>query len=294
MVKYIVYKKVREIPARCDVEDFISCGLEALIRSIDRFDPDKGATLEQFAWTRIHGSVLDELRRHDWAPRSVRRWERDIAQARERFISLYGRRPSSMSSRTPSAPRSTDDPPHGRGRRLGRRLAQHAGHRRRRDEDRAHRHAGEQRPRGRPGARLRDEAKSCFRAAFARLPERERQVAVLLYVTNPRCARSAMSSACRRAACARSTRSCAAASTNSSPASSRCSRSSADQSERVRHASSELAALSARARARRSRPDARPPHARRCRVHGAGSWRLRRPRPVSPSARRSRRVPTRP
>ena len=32
MVKYIVYKKAREIPARCEVEDFISCGLEALIR----------------------------------------------------------------------------------------------------------------------------------------------------------------------------------------------------------------------------------------------------------------------
>src|SRR5437588_6041240 len=94
MVKYIVYKKAREIPARCEVEDFISCGLEALIRSIDRYDPNKGATLEQFAWTRIHGAVLDELRRNDWAPRSLRRWDRDISKAREQFISLYGRRPT--------------------------------------------------------------------------------------------------------------------------------------------------------------------------------------------------------
>src|SRR4029077_19701564 len=70
LVKYIVYKKVREMPARCEVEDFISCGLEALIHSIDRYDPEKGATLEQYAWTRIHGAVLDELRRQDWAPRS--------------------------------------------------------------------------------------------------------------------------------------------------------------------------------------------------------------------------------
>ena len=74
LVKYIVFKKVRELPARCEVEDFISCGLEALIASIDRYDPEKGATLEQFAWTRIHGAVLDELRRQDWAPRSLRRW----------------------------------------------------------------------------------------------------------------------------------------------------------------------------------------------------------------------------
>src|SRR5919108_945786 len=94
MVKYIVYKKAREIPARCEVEDFISCGLEALIRSLDRYDPAKGATLEQFAWTRIHGAVLDELRRHDWAPRSLRRWERDINKAREQFFGLYGRQPT--------------------------------------------------------------------------------------------------------------------------------------------------------------------------------------------------------
>ena len=94
LVKYIVFKKVRELPARCEVEDFISCGLEALIASIDRYDPAKGATLEQFAWTRIHGAVLDELRRQDWAPRSLRRWERDIHKAREQFSAIHGRRPT--------------------------------------------------------------------------------------------------------------------------------------------------------------------------------------------------------
>src|ERR671934_2787444 len=94
LVKYIVYKKLREMPARCEAEDFISCGLEALIRSIERYDPDKGATLEQFAWTRIHGAVLDELRRNDWAPRSLRRWDRDITKANEQFVGLYGRKPT--------------------------------------------------------------------------------------------------------------------------------------------------------------------------------------------------------
>src|SRR3954465_10748477 len=94
LVKYIVFKKVRELPARCEGEAFLSCGLQALIASIDRYDPAKGATLEQFAWTRIHGAVLDELRRQDWAPRSLRRWERDIAKARERFQVNHGRQPS--------------------------------------------------------------------------------------------------------------------------------------------------------------------------------------------------------
>src|SRR3954468_1091696 len=93
LVKYIVYKKIREVPARCDVEDFISCGLEALIQSIERFNPSRGATLERYAWPRIHGAVLDELRRQDWAPRSVRRWERDIERAADEFTTLHGRRP---------------------------------------------------------------------------------------------------------------------------------------------------------------------------------------------------------
>jgi RNA polymerase sigma factor for flagellar operon FliA len=95
MVRYIVYRKVREVPAQCDVEDFLSCGLEALIHSIERYDPAKGATLEQFAWTRIHGAVLDELRRHDWAPRSLRRAERAINGAQQTFAAEHERQPSS-------------------------------------------------------------------------------------------------------------------------------------------------------------------------------------------------------
>src|SRR3712207_7160260 len=51
-------------------------------------------SLEQFAWTRIHGAILDELRRQDWAPRSVRRWERDIETARRNFAGVHSRQPT--------------------------------------------------------------------------------------------------------------------------------------------------------------------------------------------------------
>ena len=94
MVKYIVHSKVKEIPSRCEMSDLISCGIEALMHSIERYDPDRGPTLEQFAWTRIHGTILDELRRQDWAPRSVRRWERDIRETEQRFLTLYNRSPT--------------------------------------------------------------------------------------------------------------------------------------------------------------------------------------------------------
>ncbi len=186
MVKYIVYRKAREIPARCEVEDFVSCGLEALMRSIDRYDPARGATLEQFAWTRIHGAVLDELRRNDWAPRSLRRWERDISQARERFIGLYGRAPS-REELAASLELTTDE------------LDRWLGDIQRSDvgslnvlvmgeDDTTIERIdtlSSTDPDFDPEHRaLRSHAKERFRAAFEQLPERERQVAVRLYLHN--------------------------------------------------------------------------------------------------------------
>jgi RNA polymerase sigma factor for flagellar operon FliA len=186
LVKYIVYKKVREIPARCEVGDFISCGLEALIHSIDRFDPDRGATLEQFAWTRIHGAVLDELRRQDWAPRSLRRWERDIARAREEFLSLHERRPE-RPELAAALGISADE--------LGRREDEIAtcdvtslntlvGGEGDTAIERIDTLASDVQELDPERAALSGDAKDRFRAAFDRLPRREREIAVLLYVKN--------------------------------------------------------------------------------------------------------------
>src|SRR6266496_953133 len=163
---------------------YIACGLEALIHSIERYDPEKGATLEQYAWTRIHGAVLDELRRQDWAPRSVRRWERDMEKVVESFTVLHGRRPTNAEM-ADALGIAVDEL------------------RRRRDEiarsevtslntpvladdqttiERVDTIAGDD-PREDPvHAAAQSEAKDLFRAAFARLPRREREVAVLLYV----------------------------------------------------------------------------------------------------------------
>ena len=94
LVKHVVYKKVRELPASCEAEDLISCDIESLIAALDLYDPDKGAGLEPYLWTRIHGAVLDELRRRDWAPRSLRRLERELKRARTTFMGAHGRQPT--------------------------------------------------------------------------------------------------------------------------------------------------------------------------------------------------------
>ncbi len=93
VVKAVAYRKLREMPAHTEVDDLVSAGLEALVHAVDRFDPARGATLEQYVWTRVNGAVLDELRRQDWVPRSVRRWERDIRRASREFAAVHGRPP---------------------------------------------------------------------------------------------------------------------------------------------------------------------------------------------------------
>jgi RNA polymerase sigma factor for flagellar operon FliA len=94
LVRHIVYRKARELPAWCEVDDLISSGIEGLIGALDRYDPSKGAPLEQFVWTRIQGAVLDALRKLDWAPRSLRRWERDLDRTRDSFVAATGRQPT--------------------------------------------------------------------------------------------------------------------------------------------------------------------------------------------------------
>jgi len=187
LVKFIVYRKVREMPGYVEADDFISVGLEALIQSVDRYDPVKGATLEQYAWTRVHGAVLDEMRRQDWAPRSVRRWERDIEKAVEEFSGINGRRPSreELAEALGCTPRELqqhrDDIARSSVTSLNAVVLS--------DDDggaveRGDTLASQDELLDPEHAAGRTEAKERFRDAFADLPQREREVAVLMYVKN--------------------------------------------------------------------------------------------------------------
>lgn len=186
VVKAIVYRKIREIPAYREVDDYISCGLEALIKSIDRYDPEKGATLEQFAWTRIHGAVLDELRRFDWAPRSLRRMERELNRERERFNAIHGRGPSrtELADLLAITPIELDTLISDIDRsEVGSLNASVAGD----DDNPAERMdilPSLDRDSDPEHSAMREGAVARFRAAFDQLPERERKVAILLHVNN--------------------------------------------------------------------------------------------------------------
>ncbi len=94
MVKYLACRRARRLPPHYELDDLVSCGLLALLTAIDRFDPLKGATFEQYAWTRVCGALVDELRHQDWAPRSLRRDGRAIDRARDELQASNGHPPS--------------------------------------------------------------------------------------------------------------------------------------------------------------------------------------------------------
>ena len=186
IVKHIVYRKVRELPAWCEVDDLLSCGIEALIAAVDRFDPERGATFEQYAWTRVHGAVLDELRRQDWAPRPLRRWERDIAKAREQFSSIHHRPAThdeladAMGIERVQLDRLLQDLQASELTSLNSLVLDEENS----PVERIETILSEAPDLDPEAATARVEAKEKFRRAFGRLTERERELAVLLYVKN--------------------------------------------------------------------------------------------------------------
>jgi len=81
LVKRIAYHLKARLPATVVVDDLLQAGMIGLLEASRKYDANQGASFETYAGIRIRGSMLDELRRNDWAPKSVHRRIRDITQA---------------------------------------------------------------------------------------------------------------------------------------------------------------------------------------------------------------------
>ena len=64
-----------------DYDDLVSYGIFGLIDAIDKFDYGKGIKFETYASLRIRGSILDQIRKMDWIPRSVRQKQKQMESA---------------------------------------------------------------------------------------------------------------------------------------------------------------------------------------------------------------------
>ena len=71
---------------RVDEDDLRSYGLMGLYKALDRFDPTLASNF-------IRGAVLDELRSMDWAPRSLRKRQKDMEAAFRELTRRLGRKP---------------------------------------------------------------------------------------------------------------------------------------------------------------------------------------------------------
>ncbi|NLO89006.1 MAG: FliA/WhiG family RNA polymerase sigma factor [Clostridia bacterium] len=71
LVRHIAGRLNFKLPNHMDREDLISCGIFGLMEAVKKFDPKKGVKFETYAAQRIRGSIVDALRKGQWAPRSV-------------------------------------------------------------------------------------------------------------------------------------------------------------------------------------------------------------------------------
>ncbi len=91
LVKRIAYHLLGRLPSSVQVEDLMQAGMIGLLEASRNFDFGKGACFETYAGIRIRGAMLDEVRKGDWAPRSVHRNTRMVSDAMRAVEARLGR-----------------------------------------------------------------------------------------------------------------------------------------------------------------------------------------------------------
>ena len=81
LVKIVAGRLSMYLGGNVEYEDLVSYGVFGLIDAIDKFDTNKDVKFETYASLRIRGSILDQIRKMDWIPRTVRQRQRKIDEA---------------------------------------------------------------------------------------------------------------------------------------------------------------------------------------------------------------------
>ena len=74
-----------------EYDDLVGYGIFGLIDAIDKFEPTKGVKFETYASLRIRGSILDQIRKMDWIPRTLRQKQKRMDEAVKKIESECGR-----------------------------------------------------------------------------------------------------------------------------------------------------------------------------------------------------------
>ena len=90
LVKRIAYHLLGRLPETVQVDDLIQAGMIGLLEAGKNYDASQGASFDTYAGIRIRGSMLDEVRRSDWTPRSVHKKSRMVTEAIKEVENITG------------------------------------------------------------------------------------------------------------------------------------------------------------------------------------------------------------
>ena len=79
-----------------DYDDLVGYGIFGLIDAIDKYDMAKNVKFETYASLRIRGSILDQIRKMDWIPRTLRQKQKKMETAVTKLESELGRAATSQ------------------------------------------------------------------------------------------------------------------------------------------------------------------------------------------------------
>jgi RNA polymerase sigma factor for flagellar operon FliA len=91
LVKLVAGRLSMYLGYNVEYDDLVGYGIFGLIDAIDKFDFSKGVKFETYASLRIRGAILDQIRKMDWIPRSIRQKQRKIELAYQNLEQKYGR-----------------------------------------------------------------------------------------------------------------------------------------------------------------------------------------------------------
>lgn len=80
-IRFLALRLKTKLPKNIELSEMISAGTLGLLEALGKFKPQLGIRFETYAESRIRGAMLDELRRLDWFPRSLRQRVRKLDEA---------------------------------------------------------------------------------------------------------------------------------------------------------------------------------------------------------------------
>ena len=91
LVKLVAGRLSMYLGYNVEYDDLVGYGVFGLIDAIDKYDNMKAVKFETYASLRIRGAILDQIRKMDWIPRTIRQKQKKIDAAIKEIENEKGR-----------------------------------------------------------------------------------------------------------------------------------------------------------------------------------------------------------